>query len=178
MNLTRFPTESDPKLGNKNISGFPHFVCYFSSLNSPPVPSRGIAAHGPHWWCFSHSRRLLELPSVHGEGKQPSLNQKTSTSHWLSCDIQHSLLNLSYNKVSEGPWILPIAWSRNIFLQENVNELHPICKANLISKEAIQILVLSPKGFGSPLSLKLPLEDQSWLFHNVGSQLRIKLNAL
>lgn len=91
--------ENDPELGNNNTCGFPHFVGCSLSLTVPQAPSTGTRARGFPSPCFSHLHPLPESPSVPGEGKQPSLNQRTSRSHWPSCKVQHTLSNLSYYKV-------------------------------------------------------------------------------
>lgn len=94
-----FSNENDPKLGN-NDTLFPHFVGYSFSLTVSQVPSTGIRARGPPLQRFSHPHPLPEPPSVHGEGKQLSLNEKTPRSQWLSCKVQHTLFsNPSYYKV-------------------------------------------------------------------------------
>ena len=71
-----FSKENDPELGNNDTRGFPHFVGYSLSLTVPQVSSTGTRACGPPLRCFSHPHPLPEPPSVHGEGKQPSLIRK------------------------------------------------------------------------------------------------------
>ena len=103
--------------------------------------------------------------AAYGDGGEPSPSQKTSRHHWLSCALQCSLSQSESHRISQvgrdpygslSPTLNVIikkrtlfvlaAWSRNIVPQEKVNELHSICKANLISEESIQTLLLSLQG--------------------------------